>query len=77
MPNKDIYYSDKYNDDTHEYRHVILPKDVAKLVPKNHLMSEGEWRNLGVQQSQGWVHYLLHEPEPHILLFKRPLPKQG
>ena len=25
MP-KDIYYSDKYNDDTHEYRHVILPK---------------------------------------------------
>ena len=26
MPNKDIYYSDKYNDDTHEYRHVMLPK---------------------------------------------------
>ena len=26
MPSKDIYYSDKYNDETHEYRHVILPK---------------------------------------------------
>ena len=26
MPSKDIYYSDKYTDDTHEYRHVILPK---------------------------------------------------
>lgn len=34
------------------YRHVMLPKDIAKLVPKTHLMSESEWRNLGVQQSQ-------------------------
>ena len=66
-------------------------------------MSEQEWRNLGVQQSLGWVvhavfkvflicyagdfylsinnvfkslvylrwvHYMLHEPEPHILLFR-------
>lgn len=27
----------------------------------------------GVQQSEGWEHYLVHEPEPHILLFRRPL----
>ena len=74
MPNKDIYYSDKYTDETHEYRHVMLPKDLAKLVPKTHLMSEAEWRNLGVQQSLGWIHYMLHEPEPHILLFRRQLP---
>uniref|UniRef100_A0A8I5YV62 Cyclin-dependent kinases regulatory subunit n=1 Tax=Pongo abelii TaxID=9601 RepID=A0A8I5YV62_PONAB len=52
----------------------MLPKDITKLVPKTHLMSESEWRNLGVQQSQGWVHYMIHEPEPHILLFRRPLP---
>ena len=26
MPIKDIYYSDKYTDDTYEYRHVMLPK---------------------------------------------------
>ena len=26
MPTKEIYYSDKYTDETHEYRHVILPK---------------------------------------------------
>uniref|UniRef100_A0A8D0L2U2 Cyclin-dependent kinases regulatory subunit n=1 Tax=Sphenodon punctatus TaxID=8508 RepID=A0A8D0L2U2_SPHPU len=58
-------------------RHVMLPKDIAKLVPKTHLMSESEWRNLGVQQSQGWVHYMIHEPEPHILLFRRPLPKKA
>jgi len=74
MPNKDIYYSDKYTDDMYEYRHVQLPKDLAKLVPKTHLMSEAEWRNLGVQQSLGWIHYMLHEPEPHILMFRRPLP---
>lgn len=40
----------------------MLPKDIAKLVPRTHLMSESEWRNLGVQQSQGWVHYMIHEP---------------
>ena len=52
MPNKNIFYSDKYNDDKFEYRHVVLPKDLAKMVPKTHLMTETEWRNLGVQQSQ-------------------------
>ena len=53
MSKKDIYYSDKYTDEKYEYRHVMLPKDLAKLVPKTHLMSEAEWRNLGVQQSLG------------------------
>lgn len=67
-----IMYSDKYYDDTFEYRHVILPKDLSKLVPRNRLMSEAEWRLLGVQQSQGWVHYMIHKPEPNVLLFKRP-----
>ncbi|KAK7086990.1 Cyclin-dependent kinases regulatory subunit 2 [Halocaridina rubra] len=72
MPHR-IFYSDKYYDDKYEYRHVMLPKDLSKLVPKTHLMSETEWRSLGVQQSQGWVHYMIHEPEPHILLFRRPI----
>uniref|UniRef100_A0A8C6VMJ5 Cyclin-dependent kinases regulatory subunit n=1 Tax=Naja naja TaxID=35670 RepID=A0A8C6VMJ5_NAJNA len=76
MTNRQIYYSDKYDDEEFEYRHVMLPKDIAKLVPKTHLMSESEWRNLGVQQSRGWVHYMIHEPEPYILLFRRPLPKK-
>jgi cyclin-dependent kinase regulatory subunit CKS1 len=26
-----------------------------------------------VQQSRGWVHYAMHKPEPHILLFRRPV----
>lgn len=68
-----IYYSEKYYDDHYEYRHVFLPKELEKLVPKTHLMSEQEWRAIGVQQSQGWVHYMIHLPEPHILLFKRKI----
>jgi cyclin-dependent kinase regulatory subunit CKS1 len=36
-------------------------------------MAEAEWRNIGVQQSRGWQHYAHHRPEPHILLFRRPL----
>lgn len=67
-----IEYSEKYADDMHEYRHVILPKEVAKNLPPG-LLSENQWRSLGVQQSRGWVHYAVHRPEPHILLFRRPL----
>uniref|UniRef100_A0AAZ3NSM8 Cyclin-dependent kinases regulatory subunit n=1 Tax=Oncorhynchus tshawytscha TaxID=74940 RepID=A0AAZ3NSM8_ONCTS len=66
MSQKQIYYSDKYDDEKFEYRHVMLPKDIAKRVPKTHLMSETEWRNLGVQQSQGWIHYMIHQPAPHL-----------
>lgn len=35
---------------------------MVKLVPKTHLMSEAEWRAMGVQQSKGWVHYMTHSP---------------
>lgn len=68
-----IQYSEKYFDDTYEYRHVVLPPEVAKLLPKNRLLSENEWRAIGVQQSRGWVHYAIHRPEPHIMLFRRPI----
>ncbi|CAD2215962.1 cyclin-dependent kinase regulatory subunit CKS1 [Angomonas deanei] len=67
-----IVYSDKYYDDVFEYRHVILPKDLVKLLPRR-LMSERELRMLGVQQSPGWEHYMIHKPEPHVLLFKRKI----
>lgn len=51
------------------------------------LLWEAEWRDLGItqvrrlmspsadmtdlRQSLGWEHYEVHEPEPHILLFKK------
>ena len=66
-------YSEKYQDGNFEYRHVILPKEQGKTLPKNRTLTEVEWRGIGVQQSRGWEHYASHRPEPHILLFRRPL----
>ena len=43
-------------------RHVILPKELAKRVPPKKLMAEDEWRGIGVQQSLGWEHYMIHSP---------------
>lgn len=68
-----ISYSERYIAKDAEYRHVILPPSIAKICPKGRLLSEVEWRGLGVQQSKGWTHYAIHRPEPHILLFKRAL----
>ncbi|KAF6820829.1 cyclin-dependent kinases regulatory subunit [Colletotrichum sojae] len=71
-----------YSDSEFEYRHVQLPKAMLKAIPKDYhdsshgtlkLLWEEEWRALGITQSLGWEHYEVHEPEPHILLFKRPL----
>ncbi|KDN37068.1 hypothetical protein RSAG8_10421, partial [Rhizoctonia solani AG-8 WAC10335] len=31
-----IHYSDRYSDDNYEYRHVILPKPLLKLIPKTY-----------------------------------------
>ncbi|XP_059120666.1 cyclin-dependent kinases regulatory subunit 2-like [Peromyscus eremicus] len=76
MAHKQISYSDKYFDEHYEYRHVTLPRKLSKQVPKTRLMSEEERRRLGVQQSLGWVHYMIHEAEPHNLLFRQPLPKE-
>ncbi|KAF7295290.1 Cyclin-dependent kinases regulatory subunit [Mycena indigotica] len=76
-----IHYSDRYTDDHYEYRHVILPKQLLRLVPKQffneesgtlRLLSEPEWRGIGITQSLGWEHFEVHAPEPHILLFRRP-----
>jgi len=45
---EEIEYSDKYTDEYYEYRHVILPKTIFKKVPKSKILSEVEWRSLGV-----------------------------
>jgi hypothetical protein len=36
----DIEYSDKYTDDHYEYRHVILPKEISKKMPRSRLLTE-------------------------------------
>ncbi|OCT49191.1 Cyclin-dependent kinase regulatory subunit [Cladophialophora carrionii] len=74
-----IGYSARYSDSEYEYRHVQLPKAMLKVIPREYfddskgtlkLLWEEEWRGLGITQSLGWEHYEVHEPEPHILLFK-------
>ncbi|EPQ57930.1 regulatory subunit of cyclin-dependent kinase, partial [Gloeophyllum trabeum ATCC 11539] len=70
------------SDDEYEYRHVILPKPFLRYLPKEYfnkddsgtlrLLTEEEWRGMGIQQSLGWEHYEVHAPEPHVLLFRRP-----
>ena len=82
---KDIYYSEKVFDEVYEYRQVHLPKQMLNLLPANYLdpssrpgrskprlLSQDEVRDIGVCQSDGWVHFGIHNPEPHILLFRRP-----
>lgn len=49
-----IQYSERYTDDEYEYRHVILPHDLAKLCPRGRLLSEEEWRALGLQMSKSY-----------------------
>jgi cyclin-dependent kinase regulatory subunit CKS1 len=77
----EIKYSKKHADRSHEFRSVVLPKNIAKTMYKltagGRLLKEAEWRKLGVEQSLGWAHYASHPPEPHILLFWRPLPPSG
>lgn len=52
---------------------MVLPLAIMKIIThKGKLLSEQEWRGLGIQQSKGWVHYEVHKPEPHVLLFRRP-----
>ena len=70
---EEIEYSEKYEDVNYEYRHVILSREVYRSMPKGRLLRESEWRALGVMQSRGWEHYEIHNPEPHILLFRRLL----
>jgi cyclin-dependent kinase regulatory subunit CKS1 len=70
---KKIFYSKRYSDDRFEYRHVILPKELTKYYKADRLLEEVEWRQLGVQQSPGWIHYMVHKPEPHVMLFRREI----
>ena len=74
-----IHYSDRYTDDEYEYRHVILPKPLFKMIPKSYfnpddpgvlrLLSEAEWRGIGITQSLGWEHYEVHGILPLFYLF--------
>ncbi|KAI9254485.1 regulatory subunit of cyclin-dependent kinase [Phascolomyces articulosus] len=67
----EIYYSSYYYDDSFAYKHVKLPKTISRWLPHFGLLSHEEWKSLGVEQEPQWKHYMIHAPEPHILLFRR------
>ncbi|CAG0882895.1 unnamed protein product [Cyprideis torosa] len=71
-----LSYSEKYDDGEFEYRHIHCPKEYSKKLKDLGLMSEEVWRAIGIQQSVGWEHYMIHEPEPHVLLFRRRMEKK-
>ncbi|VDK24190.1 unnamed protein product [Taenia asiatica] len=73
MTVENIRYSQRYYDDVYEYRLAHLPKHLAKRVPRYRLMSESEWRALGIQLPGNWEHYSIYPPEPHVILLRRPL----
>ena len=45
-----------------KHRHVILPREMVSQIPTTRLMDDKEWRKLGIQQSRGWMHYMIHAP---------------
>ncbi|KAL5966176.1 Cyclin-dependent kinase regulatory subunit [Taenia solium] len=74
MTVENIRYSQRYYDDVYEYRLAHLPRHLAKRVPRYRLMSESEWRALGIHLPGNWEHYSIYPPEPHVILLRRPLP---
>ena len=72
-----ISYSVPYRDEHDAFRHVQLPEPVFKSFffmsnggPTSYMLSEPQWRGLGLQMSEGWRHCGVHAKEPHILLFR-------
>lgn len=58
--------------------HVILPKPFLKRIPKHYfdpeepgvlrILSDSEWRGIGITQSLGWEHYEVHGTSHYALL---------
>ncbi|XP_023937807.1 cyclin-dependent kinases regulatory subunit [Bicyclus anynana] len=66
-----LHYSTNYYDPVYEYKDVRVPLTMLKRVPRDRLMTEEEWRRLGIKLEHGWEHYMIYCREPHILLFRR------
>lgn len=48
----------------YEYLHVTLPPHLQNRAPKKHLMTEDEWRRLGIDPSPGWELYMVSSSRP-------------
>lgn len=66
----DIYYSPRLRDDLGvEFRYIILPDSHAPKSRK--LMTEAEWRGMGIIMSRGWQHVGFFK-NSKTLIFSRP-----
>ncbi|KAH0479830.1 MAG: hypothetical protein KVP17_001796 [Porospora cf. gigantea B] len=83
---REITYSDRLFDEKFEYRWVVLTREAANRAQSKmsrrtgNLLLERDWRESGITMSAGWMHFMIHPPETHVLLFRRPLgcdPKSG
>lgn len=76
-----IDHSKKFQDAVFEYRFVALPRghplftlDAESLsVLRQRLLTEAEWRSLGIRQTRGWKHVGYSPHESNVLLFQRAL----
>ena len=73
-------YGEKFNDGKYEYRNVVVPNSkgeylhqIGLVYNRQHkkLLSENEWRSLGISQAEGWEHYAHYQPEPLVLMFRK------
>lgn len=65
-----ITYSEIYETEDYEYRHVTIPKAIAQDLP-NRRLTVHEWQSLNVDIDDLWENYMIHMPERHILLFRK------
>ncbi|KAJ1533950.1 hypothetical protein HK096_004509 [Nowakowskiella sp. JEL0078] len=74
-----INFQEKFSDEKYEYRNIKLPRKLLGVMPdffyEGRLLSQKEIYSIGIRQSAGWSHYEIHKPEPHVLLFRRPIRK--
>lgn len=77
-----ITYSPRYTDDNnvYEYRWVKVPREVLIQFLSNHrrgaLLSEAEWRALGLRMSRGWEHIDFFGSDQLTWVFRRRLDRE-
>lgn len=42
-------------------RQVTIRKEYAIQIPRDRLLSDQEWRHMGIQMSLGWEHYCIYK----------------
>ena len=68
----DIKYSSSFTAVDYEYSSVILPKNKLKYLTGKVLSGE-EMKKIGISLTSDWENYMIHTPEPHVLLIRKKI----